>query len=169
MNLIERFSAAMQANAAEVFRVATFADAMPILTAKLADLNLTGPIRLAPSIAREWPAPSPLACESGTTDGTDPVCLSRAWMAIADTGTLVLQSGPENPTRLNFLADFHGVFLQESKIVETKQAVWKALEQQGKLPRALNFISGPSRTADIEQTIQLGAHGPRSLWIFIHP
>ena len=169
MNVVKRFSAVMQANAAEVFRVATLADAMPILTAKLADLNLTGPIRLAPSIAGDWPAPSPLPCETGTTDGTDPVCLSRAWMAIADTGTLVLQSGPDNPTRLNFLADFHGVFLQESRIVDTKQAVWKALEQQGKLPRALNFISGPSRTADIEQTIQLGAHGPRSLWIFIHP
>lgn len=169
MNVVERFSAAMQANAAEVFRVATLADALPILTAKLASLNLTGPIRLAPSIAREWPVPSPLTCKTGTTDGNDPVCFSRAWMAIADTGTLVLQSGPDNPTRLNFLADFHGVFLQESKIVGTKQAVWKALEQQGKLPRALHFISGPSRTADIEQSIQLGAHGPRSLWVFIHP
>lgn len=169
MNLLDTFCQAMSGNAGIVFRIQTLADAIPVLKSQIKEHRIAGPLRLAPSIASVWPGQTGMAITTGTTDGTDLLCLSRAWAGIADTGTLVLLSGPDNPTRLNFLADFHGVFLQEGRIVANKQAVWEQLQQQEQMPRAVNFISGPSRTADIEQTIQLGAHGPRSLWIFLHP
>lgn len=99
----------------------------------------------------------------------DSVGFSMALTGISDTGTLVLTSSPQNPTAINFLVEHHWVVLRSKDIVANLQSAITKLEHQGyhTSSRAINFISGPSRTADIEQTIQLGAHGPRSLRVFI--
>jgi L-lactate dehydrogenase complex protein LldG len=79
----------------------------------------------------------------------------------------MLRAGPDHPTTLNFLPDTHIVVLRASRVVGPYEDGWARLREAGAMPRAVNFVSGPSRTADIEQTIQLGAHGPRRLHIVL--
>jgi len=80
----------------------------------------------------------------------------------------VLFRSPDSPTTLNFLPDVHVVILHSTDIEANYEAVWARLRcDEGGLPRTVNWITGPSRTADIEQTIFLGAHGPRKLVILL--
>ena len=167
MNTIERFLQNLTVNAARVDVIQRLTDAIPLIERFIVEKALAPQLHLSPALQREWPTTHHIEITHGTTDGTHKLCASRAWAGIADTGTLVLLSGPDNPTRLNFLADYHLVFVRKDQIVADKKKIWKKLEQEETLPRALNFISGPSRTADIEQTIALGAHGPRFLWVFV--
>jgi len=79
-------------------------------------------------------------------------------------------SGPANPTTLNFLPDNHIVVLKRADLVGDLESLWSRLRQRfgaGTLPRTVNLITGPSRSADIEQKMLLGAHGPRRLHILI--
>ncbi|MBO0663921.1 lactate utilization protein [Jiella sp. MQZ9-1] len=111
-----------------------------------------------------------LRVSRGPSDGDDLTSLSRADGGIAETGTLVLTSGRDNPTSLNFLPEYHIVILDAADVAGDMEAVIAKLRQrhgQGELPRSVNFITGPSRSADIEQTMLLGAHGPRSLHIIV--
>ena len=87
---------------------------------------------------------------------------------MAETGTLMLPSGSETPSTLNFLPDTHVVVLKSRDVVGPYEEAWDRLRAGGKtLPRTVNFVTGPSRTGDIEQTIYLGAHGPRHLHILL--
>ena len=89
---------------------------------------------------------------------------------MAEPGTPWLRSGPAGPTTLNFLPDTHVVVLRASRIVGAYEEAWDGLRSargETAMPRTVNFVTGPSRTADIEQTIQLGAHGPRRLHIVL--
>jgi L-lactate dehydrogenase complex protein LldG len=107
---------------------------------------------------------------SGASDGRDAVALSRAFGGVAESGTLMLLSGEDNPTTLNFLPDTHLVVLFADDIAGDYEAVWQRIREDygpGKLPRTVNLITGPSRSADIEQTLILGAHGPRALHILV--
>jgi L-lactate dehydrogenase complex protein LldG len=100
----------------------------------------------------------------------DETSLSHAFAGVAETGTLILHSGPDNPTTLNFLPDNHIVILAAADIAGTYEEVWDRLRGkfgERNLPRTVNMITGPSRTGDVEQTIELGAHGPRRLHILI--
>jgi L-lactate dehydrogenase complex protein LldG len=100
--------------------------------------------------------------------GGDRISLAVAFCGIAETGSLVLLSGPESPTTLNFLPDDFLCLLPESRIVPRMEDAWAMIRAEcGSLPRATNLITGPSRTADVEQTIQLGAHGPRRLHVLL--
>ncbi|MCF6320580.1 MAG: lactate utilization protein [Rhizobiaceae bacterium] len=106
----------------------------------------------------------------GPSDGNDLVCLSHALGAVAETGTLYLISGPSNPTTLNFLPENHVVIVAEKDIRKSYEGMWKTLRRKygkGKLPRTVNMITGPSRSADIEQTLILGAHGPLKLHVIV--
>ena len=167
MKFVKPFKEVMTTNAGKVSCVETIADAIPLLDAFTREHKLEKRIRISPALRPDWPPTPEYEVESGTTDGNDLICASCAFAAVADTGTLVLRSGPHNPTRLNFLSDYHLVFVAADRIIENKKALWPLLETMPEMPRTLHFISGPSRTADIEQTIQLGAHGPRLLWVFI--
>ncbi|MDK9695943.1 MAG: lactate utilization protein [Siculibacillus sp.] len=111
-----------------------------------------------------------LAVAVGPSDGHDLAGLSHAFAGVAETGTVVLVSGPDNPTTLNFLPEHHLVVVRASEIAGDYEAVWtrvRAAFGEGGMPRALNWITGPSRSGDIEQTILLGAHGPRSLHLLV--
>jgi L-lactate dehydrogenase complex protein LldG len=96
----------------------------------------------------------------------DLVGVSHAAFALAETGTAVLASGSDNPVTLNYLADYHIVVVERSRVVAFQEEVWKTIREHG-MPRALCFITGPSRTGDIEFDIQLGAHGPRNLHVIV--
>jgi len=106
----------------------------------------------------------------GPSDGNDPVGMSHAVGGAAETGTLVLTSGPDNPTTINFLPETHIVVVKAADIAGDYESIFDALrERYGRntLPRTVNFVTGPSRSGDIEQTILLGAHGPRRLHIVV--
>jgi len=114
-------------------------------------------------------APS-LRLSEGRADPADEVSVAHAFAGVAETGTLILLSGPDNPTTLNFLPETHIVVLEAGDLVGTYEEVWTRLREkfgEGEMPRTVNMITGPSRTADIEQTLELGAHGPRRLHIVI--
>ena len=111
-----------------------------------------------------------LDVRTGPSDGTDLAAVSSAFGGIAETGTLALASGSENPTTLNFLPENHIVVLKKSDIAMHQEDIWTKLRKtygKGKMPRTLNFITGPSRSGDIEQTLILGAHGPIRLHILV--
>jgi L-lactate dehydrogenase complex protein LldG len=115
-----------------------------------------------------WSREPMLDVSVGASDGAQLTSVSHAFAAVAETGTLVLTSGPDNPTTLNFLPDNHIVVLDAADLVGDYETVLARLREKfgpGVLPRAVNMITGPSRSADIEQTLILGAHGPRRLHV----
>ncbi|BBF93697.1 LutC/YkgG family protein [Blastochloris tepida] len=120
--------------------------------------------------ALPWHAEPALEIGLGPSDGGDLAAVSFAFGAVAESGTLVLLSGPNNPTTLNFLPDTHIVVLAADDVVGDYETVWDALRAHfgpAVMPRAINWITGPSRSADIEQRLVFGAHGPRRLHILV--
>ncbi len=114
-------------------------------------------------------APS-LRLSEGRADPADEVSVAHAFAGVAETGTLIMCSGPDNPTTLNFLPETHIVVLEAGDLAGTYEEVWARLRAEfgeGEMPRTVNMITGPSRTADIEQTLELGAHGPRRLHVIL--
>lgn len=101
--------------------------------------------------------------------GDGHVAIATADYAIADTGTVVVLSSEKNPTRNNFLAEHHIVVLQKETLLPYSEDVWeKITAEHDPLPRAINFISGPSSSADVGLKLEYGAHGPRSLAVFLY-
>lgn len=153
-------------------RVASSADAPAEAARFLRDNNLPATLRMgadARLVAMPWGATS-LQIAVGASRGDDLNAMSHAFAAVAETGTLVLLSGPENPTTLNFLPDNHLVVIRASDVADSFESVWSSLRHgYGKavMPRALNMVTGPSSSADIEQTMLLGAHGPRRLHVIL--
>jgi L-lactate utilization protein LutC len=97
----------------------------------------------------------------------EPATLSRARCASAETGTLALYSGPDTPVTLTFLGETHFVAIRAEEIKGGLDDVWAHLRASGLDPRTVNLVTGPSRSADIGQTLQLGAHGPVALHVFV--
>ena len=117
-----------------------------------------------------WSREPALTLDKGHAYATDEVSLSRAIGGISETGTLVMASGEANPVTLNYLPETHIVVLKASEIAGNYEAAFdkvRARFGRGQMPRTLNFISGPSRTADIGGRLVVGAHGPRRLCVII--
>lgn len=109
-----------------------------------------------------------LALEAREANGIDSVGVSGAFAAIAETGTLVFASGPDTPSTVSLLPETHVAVVSARRIVAHMEDAWAlARAELRQLPRAMNFVSGPSRTADIDQTIVLGAHGPYRVHIIV--
>ncbi|MBV8747588.1 MAG: LUD domain-containing protein [Xanthobacteraceae bacterium] len=120
--------------------------------------------------ALPWHHEGALEVTVGASDGQQLASVSHAFGAVAETGTMVLTSGGDNPTTLNFLPDNHIVIVDVGDVVADFETVFAQLRQQfgdRQLPRVVNLITGPSRSADIEQTLILGAHGPRRLHVIL--
>ncbi len=99
---------------------------------------------------------------------SDLVGITGALCAIAETGTLVLLSGKNTPAATSLLPETHVAVVKNSRIVKNMEDAWDLLRgEHPVMPRAVNFVSGPSRTADIEQTVTLGAHGPYRVHIVL--
>tara|TARA_R110002020_G_scaffold136630_30_gene304967 strand:+ start:14947 stop:15618 length:672 start_codon:yes stop_codon:yes gene_type:complete len=117
-----------------------------------------------------WTSEKNLEVRHGASDGGDLAGVSHALAGIAETGTLALISGQDNPTTINFLPEHHIVVLKASDIRGDMESVWTMVRKtqgKGEMPRVVNLVTGPSRSGDIEQTILLGAHGPRALHIIV--
>lgn len=97
----------------------------------------------------------------------DVLGISEARFGIAETGTLVFAASKGTPASLNFVPEYSIVVLRKADILENSEAVWAAFAKEGRLPNSLNLVSGPSKTGDIEQTLFLGAHGPRELHVLL--
>jgi L-lactate dehydrogenase complex protein LldG len=154
-----------------VTRVADL-DAVPGAVADyLAAQNLPGRVVMAPHPdlqAIPWSARPLLEIREGRAEATDAVSVQHGFAGIAETGTLMLPSAPERPVTLNLLADTEIAVLRASAIVGAYEEGWDRLRTElGALPRNVMFVTGPSRSADIEQTLELGAHGPRRLHIVL--
>jgi L-lactate dehydrogenase complex protein LldG len=162
-------AARAQASVAEVDHAA---DVPAEIARYLREANLPAALRMgedARLAAMPW-GETALEITHGPSDGHDHVGVSAAFAGIAESGTLALCSGPDNPTTINFLPDNHVAIVFARDIVGDYESVWRKLRERygkGAMPRTLNLITGPSRSADIEQTLLLGAHGPRRLHIVI--
>lgn len=163
--MAEKYNATTQAIASLTALPAAVAD---YLKAR----NLPAAIRLGtdPRLATApWSSEATLEIRHGASDGHDLAAVSHAFGAVAETGTLALLSGPDNPVTLTFLPEHHIVVVNAADIAGDMETIWARLRglKGGLMPRTVNFVTGPSRSADIEQTLLLGAHGPRALHIVI--
>ena len=157
---------------ASVKRVASAAEIPAAVADYLRENNLPAAARMGddPRLAGLPWKDTALDVTVGRSNGLDLTGVSHAEAGVAETGTLVLTSGHENPTTLNFLPDNHIVVLQASDIAGDLETIWGRIRKKygkGEMPRTVNCITGPSRSGDIEQTILLGAHGPRNLHIIV--
>jgi L-lactate dehydrogenase complex protein LldG len=115
----------------------------------------------------DWTAAG-LEIDVRPTAGDDRLGITGAFCAIAETGTLVMLAGAGTPTATALLVDTHVAVVRAERIVAGMEDAYALLRQEcGRLPRAVNLVSGPSRTGDIEQTIVLGAHGPFRVHILV--
>jgi L-lactate dehydrogenase complex protein LldG len=159
---------------ATVDQAASAAEIPALVAAYLRRQNLPSRIRhgddpLLASLPWREVAPT-LERLSGPAEPADEVSVSRAVAGVAESGTLVLLSGPDNPTTLNFLPETHIAVVQAEDVVASYEDVFDRIRQAfgpGEMPRTMNMITGPSRTGDIEQKLELGAHGPKRLHIII--
>jgi L-lactate dehydrogenase complex protein LldG len=143
------------------------------VSAYLARNNLPATAAMAPSPELDrydWAGQKMLSLRRGRAEGSDQVSITGAFAGIAETGTLVMASGPDHPVTLNLLPDTHIVVLREGDVVAGYEDVWARLRARygkDRMPRTVNTITGPSRTGDIEQAMELGAHGPRRMHIVV--
>lgn len=163
---VKQFIRKAEAINASASRIASLEDLPKALAAELRNRNLPAKIRTG-----EDPT---FNCDWGTVDRSigpgrvdEPATLTRAQLGVAETGQLVFASGPDNPVTLNFLGETHFAVVNASEIVGGLEDLWAEWRKRELDPRTVNLIAGPSRSADIGQTLQLGAHGPVALHIFV--
>jgi len=173
-DLVDRFVDYATGVAASVDRLESFDQVPQAMATYLKKENLPAAFRMASQTdltSIDWSTQPALTVSEGPSDGHDPVGVNRAVCGVAETGTLVLTSGAESPTTLNFLPETEVIVVRADEIVGGYEDAWDVLRRrtgpEDGLPRTVNMITGPSRTGDIEQTIYLGAHGPRRLHILI--
>jgi L-lactate dehydrogenase complex protein LldG len=159
-----------------VTRVADAAAVPDAVADYLSQQNLPSRLVMTPDPRLDdipWSERPMLELRRGRAEDADQVGITACFAGIAETGTLMLNSGPESPTRNNFLPDTHIVVMRGAQVVASYEDGWarlraeRAAPGQSPMPRTVNFITGPSRTGDIEQRIELGAHGPRRLHIVL--
>lgn len=172
---IDLFVAMAEEVQTTVARVASD-DAVPGEVARyLAAENLPAELVMAPDPALDaipWDTRPLVTIRRGRAKPGDAVSLTPSLAAVAETGTLMLVSGALTPTTLNFLPDTHIVVLRAGQVVASYEDGWDLVRARAHAgtegwPRTINLITGPSRTGDIEQRIQLGAHGPRRLHVVL--
>ncbi len=174
---LARFREAIEAAHAEVF--ATTAQAWPAELARLCKEKGVGSLAYEPSsaFARRLVAevglptlqafPSMVeACKTRLFDATD-AGITQADSAIAETGTLVAWPGPTEPRTLSLVPPIHFILLDARRICDDLYQAMTEGRWAGRLPTNLLLISGPSKTADIQQTLAYGAHGPKELIVLL--
>ena len=137
--------------------------------------NLPARVIQAPALkdGLDWSRTPTLEVTTGTADGSEDTSVTPAFAAVAETGTLMLLSDAATPTGLNFLPENHIAVVRRSQVVGPLEDAWarfraaRAGADGPVMPRSVNLITGPSRTGDIEQRIQMGAHGPRRLHVIV--
>jgi L-lactate dehydrogenase complex protein LldG len=174
---IALFVANVEKEFGTVALVPSLADVPAALAEYLAAQNLPTDFVMAPHPdlrAIPWSERPMLNWRVGRAQASDMVSVQHGFAAVAETGTLMLPSGPDRPTTLNLLADTAVVVLRASRVVGAYEEAWDLLRAEnadalsgGFMPRNVMWVTGPSRSADIEQTLELGAHGPRRLHVVL--
>jgi L-lactate dehydrogenase complex protein LldG len=170
--LLALFRTQAEATLASYVEVENAADVPDAVAEYLRNANLPARLRMGDDprlAAMPWDRTA-LETSTGRSDGRDLVAVNHAFGGVAETGTLVMTSGPDNPTTLNFLPDYAIAVVSRKDITGDYETLWQRLRDsygKGSMPRTVNWITGPSRSGDIEQTILLGAHGPRSVHIVV--
>lgn len=174
VDLFQRMAEAVETT---LTRVTGTADVPAAIADYLTQRNLPSRLVMTPDPQLDdipWDTRPMLEIRRGRAEDSDQVGVTACFAGIAETGTLMLISGPESPTRNNLLPDTHIVVLRRDQVVATYEDGWSQLRTARQaadggvsLPRTVNFITGPSRTGDIEQRLELGAHGPRRLHIVL--
>ncbi|MCZ6763792.1 MAG: LUD domain-containing protein [Alphaproteobacteria bacterium] len=168
--LVDLFETQARGVDASCARVASMGDVPAAVAAYLQAENLPARLVMAPDTrldAAPWDIVPLLEIRRGAPQAADEVGVTGAVGGVAETGTLVTASGPSHPATLNFVPETHVVILPAAAVKKTYEDLLDEIRTDGPLPRTINFITGPSRSGDIEQTIQLGAHGPRRLHIIL--
>jgi L-lactate dehydrogenase complex protein LldG len=159
-----------------VTRVADGAAVPAAVAGYLAAQNLAPSLAMAPHPelqALPWSEYPLLSIRQGRGEASDAVSLQHGYAGVAETGTLVLPGGPQRPTTLNLLSETAIVVLRASRVVGAYEEAWdwlraeQASASSGILPRNVMLVTGPSRSADIESVLELGAHGPRRLHVIL--
>jgi L-lactate dehydrogenase complex protein LldG len=166
--LLERFRLKSELQSSTVDMVAQ-ESAAPVAIARYLDaMSLPKSAVVQPALAAlDW-AGAGLAVEARGARDADLVGVTGCFCAVAETGTLMMCSSPDTPAAVSLLPETHIAIVRASRILPYMEDAWNlARKELGALPRAVNFISGPSRTGDIEQTIVLGAHGPYRVHLVI--
>lgn len=168
--LVDLFKAQAAATLATLEEV----DGLDAVPAAVADYlrrgNLPARARVGDGLADLPWAGTAVEVTLGASEGRDLVAVNRAFGGVAETGTIVLLSGPDSPTTLNFLPDYAVAVVRRSELAGDYETIWARLRERygkGVMPRTVNWVTGPSRSGDIEQTLLLGAHGPRSVHILL--
>ena len=149
-------------------RVATWAEAPAAVARHLAGLGLPGRGVASPALAGlDW-AGAGLALEARAPRDGDLLAVTDCFCAVAETGSLVFASSPSRPAAAHLLPETHLVLLPVDRIDAHQEDAFERMRRElGQIPRGFNTVSGPSRTADIEQTIVIGAHGPYRVHVIL--
>lgn len=181
--LVDRFEKQAREVACSMTRVRSLDDVPGELTRYLKSQNLPSQIEMAPDPTLDrvpWKNAPMLEIARGKPSGKEGVGVTSALAGVAETGTLMIPSGPTMPSTMNFLPDTHVVVMPASRVVGPLEDAWAKLRAShgipdgtavgaaaAKMPRTVNLVTGPSRTGDIEQKIEMGAHGPRRLHLIV--
>ena len=171
---VERFRQALEAVAGRCFIVRDEAEAADILRqiavqrnsqrVAVSDSPLAGRVtKMAalPSEVLESPSVDTLFdCDLGVTG---------AQWGVAETGTLVLESDAERHRLASLVPSAHVALVEAGRVRQTLGEVLSAINErgEGELSRTITFITGPSRTSDIELTLAIGVHGPAELYVVV--
>jgi L-lactate dehydrogenase complex protein LldG len=167
------FVAHLMGQSATVVSVAKAEDIPDAVAAYLRGANLAMRVRMGDDARLRgvpWAKQPALTCDRGRAQPGDEVGLSHAVAGVAETGTLVMMSGGDNPVTLNYLPETHIVVVKASDIAGSYEAAFDQVRGRlgrGTMTRTVNLISGPSRTGDIGGRLVMGAHGPRRMCVII--
>ena len=166
-DIVERFVTKMLEKSATLVRIASLAEVGAEVERFVASVKASKRLCVSRALAAiDWPVG--FEVEHRAARRSDETSVTPCFAAVAESGGIVTLSGPATPSTLNFVPDNHIVIVHASQVVRDFEDVWTQWRASGRpMPRTVNIISGPSRTADIEMTIQLGAHGPRRLHILL--
>jgi L-lactate dehydrogenase complex protein LldG len=169
---IDRFVEQASQQYATVDTLSSLDDLPRYLTKWLRRQNLPQEVVIAPILEHlDWQDTKSVTTRTGAATTADMVGVSMAYGAAAETGTVMMISGEQTPTTLNFVPDVEIIVLSKKDISAGMEGCWDQLraykDKTGQMPRAVNYITGPSRTADVEATMVLGAHGPRRLHLLL--
>jgi L-lactate dehydrogenase complex protein LldG len=169
---VRLFIANVEKEFGSVARVVDLAAVPAAVADYLAAQNLPTDFAMAPHPELRgipWSERPLLRVREGRGEPTDAVSVQHGYAGVAETGTLMLPSAPERPATLNLLVDTAIVVLRASRVVGAYEEAWDLLraERPDGMPRNVMLVTGPSRSADIESTLELGAHGPRRLHVVL--
>ena len=171
---VERFSQALEAVAGKCFVVADEAGAAEVVRqiagqrnsqrVAVSDSSLAGRVMglaaLPVEVLENTAVENLFDCDLGVTG---------AQWGVAETGTLVLESDAERHRLASLVPAAHVTVIEARNVRQTLGEVLRAINERGEggLSRTITFITGPSRTSDIELTLAIGVHGPGELYVVI--